>query len=244
MADRKTPQELAADLLEAVGIAPGPHSLPTATRIITADRDLEADRWRASMEAERDRHARAAEALNQRLSQLAAERDVQMVRATQAETRAETAEAENQRLRKALTIDPKQGGDWLAAARSWLQWNTINGSIVLWGSDDEVRPPMTVRQVEEMAAKVAQAVARGALRETPTQEPTMPPAGESPVSPSGPSPDATQGKAAPTCGKCNGDGLVCRCCGRAVTQVADDIHHAVDPTICPDCAKPAEPSHG
>jgi hypothetical protein len=51
----------------------------------------------------------------------------------------------------------KQGGEWLGAARRWLQWNTHNGDRVTWGSEEVLHPPLTVRQVEELAAHVAAA---------------------------------------------------------------------------------------
>lgn len=49
------------------------------------------------------------------------------------------------------------GGKWLGAAREWLQWNTLNGDSVKWGSSDVLRPNMTVKMVEEMAAHIAAA---------------------------------------------------------------------------------------
>lgn len=51
----------------------------------------------------------------------------------------------------------RTGGKWLAAAREWLQWHTINGDSVTWGSSDEIRPTFTVKMVEELAAHVAAA---------------------------------------------------------------------------------------
>ena len=51
----------------------------------------------------------------------------------------------------------QQGGKWLGAARSWLQWNTRNGESVTWGSQDVIDPPMTVKMIEDLAAKVAEA---------------------------------------------------------------------------------------
>jgi hypothetical protein len=51
----------------------------------------------------------------------------------------------------------QQGGEWLAAARRWLQWHTKNGEHVHWGSHDEIQPTMTVKMVEELAADVAAA---------------------------------------------------------------------------------------
>ena len=52
----------------------------------------------------------------------------------------------------------RKGGNWLGAAREWMQWKKINGSDVTWNSDDELRPTMTVRDVEDLAAHVAAAV--------------------------------------------------------------------------------------
>lgn len=49
------------------------------------------------------------------------------------------------------------GGKWLGAAREWLQWNTINGDSVTWGSSEVLRPNMTVKMIEELAAHIAAA---------------------------------------------------------------------------------------
>jgi hypothetical protein len=55
----------------------------------------------------------------------------------------------------------KSGGEWLAAARSWMQWNCRNGDRVIWGSDEELhgkrRAHLTVVDVEDLAAEVAAA---------------------------------------------------------------------------------------
>lgn len=51
----------------------------------------------------------------------------------------------------------KKGGDWLGAARSWLQRHKLNGSRVTWGSQEELQPPMTVRDVEEVTLCAAAA---------------------------------------------------------------------------------------
>lgn len=45
----------------------------------------------------------------------------------------------------------KHGGAWLGRARAWMQNHKHNGSTVTWGSDEVLQPPMTVRQVEEVA---------------------------------------------------------------------------------------------
>ena len=52
----------------------------------------------------------------------------------------------------------RKGGRWLGTARNWLQWNTRNGDVVRWGSGTAIQPPMTARQVEELAAFVANTV--------------------------------------------------------------------------------------
>jgi hypothetical protein len=51
-----------------------------------------------------------------------------------------------------------QGGEWLGAARKWLQWNKLNGSSVTWGSNEVINTPMTVKDVEDLAAHIAAAV--------------------------------------------------------------------------------------
>lgn len=49
------------------------------------------------------------------------------------------------------------GGLWLGACRNWMQNHKLNGSDVRWGSDEVLRPGVTVREMEEMAAQVAAA---------------------------------------------------------------------------------------
>lgn len=48
----------------------------------------------------------------------------------------------------------KHGGKWLGAVRSWIQWNCINGSDVIWGSLDELKKsaPFRVKDLEDIAA--------------------------------------------------------------------------------------------
>lgn len=50
-----------------------------------------------------------------------------------------------------------KGGSFLGAARSWIQWNALNGSDVAWGSEDRLQfnRSLTVKDVEEFAAKIA-----------------------------------------------------------------------------------------
>ena len=52
----------------------------------------------------------------------------------------------------------RQGGHWLHAVRTWMQWNCLNGSKVTWGSDEVLRTRyghVTVAQIEDLAAEVA-----------------------------------------------------------------------------------------
>lgn len=46
----------------------------------------------------------------------------------------------------------KAGGAWLGVARNWIQWTKLNGSRVTWGSTEALEPPVTVRELEEVAA--------------------------------------------------------------------------------------------
>lgn len=53
------------------------------------------------------------------------------------------------------------GGSWLGAARKWMQWHRCcgNGQTIIWGSHEEVKPPLMMREVEEIAAEaVAEAL--------------------------------------------------------------------------------------
>lgn len=50
-----------------------------------------------------------------------------------------------------------KGGEWLGAVRSWLQQHKLNGSRVTWGSAEELQPPMTVKDVEDVALHAAHA---------------------------------------------------------------------------------------
>lgn len=44
-----------------------------------------------------------------------------------------------------------RSGAHLGVTRSWLQHHKLNGDSVTWGSREALRPPMTVREVEEVA---------------------------------------------------------------------------------------------
>lgn len=57
-----------------------------------------------------------------------------------------------------FTLLNETGGEWLGAARSWIQNHAINGSDVTWGSQDQLRRgPLSVHEVERFAAQVAAA---------------------------------------------------------------------------------------
>lgn len=49
------------------------------------------------------------------------------------------------------------GGHWLGATRAWMQIHKHNGSTVTWDSAEVLQPPMTVRDVEAVAAEAAAA---------------------------------------------------------------------------------------
>jgi hypothetical protein len=46
----------------------------------------------------------------------------------------------------------RRGGKWLGAIRTWIQSHKCcgNGETIIWGSDEEVKPAMTMREVEEI----------------------------------------------------------------------------------------------
>lgn len=56
------------------------------------------------------------------------------------------------------TIMRKSGGQWLGAAREWIQWNFSNGSDVIWGSQDVLKgKDLTVHDIENLASIIAAA---------------------------------------------------------------------------------------
>ena len=48
-------------------------------------------------------------------------------------------------------------GKHLGAVRSWIKWNVSNGEQVTWGSNDELQHKFTVRDLEEISQRVADA---------------------------------------------------------------------------------------
>lgn len=54
--------------------------------------------------------------------------------------------------------DLRHGSKWLGAARSWLQYHRHapgNGESIIWGSDEEIKAPLTMKELEEIALDVA-----------------------------------------------------------------------------------------
>lgn len=49
----------------------------------------------------------------------------------------------------------QRGGEWLAAARSWIQWRARNGNEVTWSSNETLQMQVTVADIEHLAATVA-----------------------------------------------------------------------------------------
>lgn len=51
-----------------------------------------------------------------------------------------------------------KGGKWLGTIRNWIQWNCLNGSDVIWGSNETLNAPITVKKIEDAAGTVAWSV--------------------------------------------------------------------------------------
>lgn len=102
--------------------------------------------------------------LRTRLIAAERERDSERARADRAE--AALAEALGDREKVTAFDLMKRGGEWLGAARSWLQRHARNGDRVTWGSDDTIEHRFSVREIEDMAAEVAAA----AMRPQPSDE--------------------------------------------------------------------------
>ena len=59
---------------------------------------------------------------------------------------------------RGYTLLQKHGGDWLGAAREWIQCNAINGERVIWGSHEQLQlRGLTVYELEHLAARIAAA---------------------------------------------------------------------------------------
>lgn len=121
----------------------------------------------------------------------------------------------------------REGGPWLGAARRWLKRRGGNGERVIWGSDEEVLPHMTVRDVEEVASEAVHADRRDRR------------AARAPATETGPDPLYD-------CG-CDEHGICPRhrieghCCGEAGTYCDSDEHRAVACETCGSAAWVAYP---
>lgn len=49
----------------------------------------------------------------------------------------------------------KSGGAHIGAVHSWIQWNCVGGDSVTWGSDEVLRKDFTVKDLENLAKKIA-----------------------------------------------------------------------------------------
>jgi hypothetical protein len=47
----------------------------------------------------------------------------------------------------------QRGGQWLRAARTWVQWSIPRGDSLTWNSNDTIT--ITMKQLEELAVEVA-----------------------------------------------------------------------------------------
>lgn len=52
----------------------------------------------------------------------------------------------------------KTGGMWLGTIRTYIQHNFIDGDRLTWNSEEELRPHITMKQLQEIAAHVAASV--------------------------------------------------------------------------------------
>ncbi len=49
----------------------------------------------------------------------------------------------------------QKGGAWLTEAREWIKATFVNGSSVMWGSEDVLNNYPKVNQIEDLAARVS-----------------------------------------------------------------------------------------
>lgn len=87
----------------------------------------------------------------------AARKTVERLEGENAVLRRERDEALGDRQKPSARELLAHGGEWLGAARSWLQWHARNGSDVTWGSRDALEKTFTVAEIEDLAATVAAA---------------------------------------------------------------------------------------
>ena len=76
------------------------------------------------------------------------------------------------------------GGSWLGAVRNWIQWHVQNGEHVAWGSNDvlgglsdrcDSHKRFTVKELEDIASKVAEAAYYDARIQLLSTKCVMPP---------------------------------------------------------------------
>lgn len=59
-----------------------------------------------------------------------------------------------------------RGGEWLASSREWVQTHATNGETITCGSNELLQlKPLTMREFEELAARIALATLRELLGE-------------------------------------------------------------------------------
>jgi len=58
---------------------------------------------------------------------------------------------------EALDLLMKKGGSWLGTIRNWIQCKFNNGEHVTWGSKDYLTGSFTVRELEDLASRIAAA---------------------------------------------------------------------------------------
>lgn len=56
-----------------------------------------------------------------------------------------------------MKIKLNRGGEWLGKLRERIKWDFLNGDTVHWGSDDKLKPEVTVKQYEEAGQKAIEA---------------------------------------------------------------------------------------
>lgn len=51
----------------------------------------------------------------------------------------------------------KEGGAWIGALRTAVQWRGGNGDSVIWGSDEIIAPALSIGDLEKLAAEAVAA---------------------------------------------------------------------------------------
>jgi hypothetical protein len=58
----------------------------------------------------------------------------------------------------------KKGGNWIGSVRRWVQSKKRNGETITWGSNEEIKPAMTMLEVETIGAIAVAAYMNEELR--------------------------------------------------------------------------------